>query len=95
VDGFLYLGPSELALAEQMPADIALDADYMKELRRREILAGFPGAAAISEKAQNEEILKGAENSILEMPEPPDTKLITQSCLERKKQTNGVGNTPK
>jgi hypothetical protein len=39
----------------------------------------------MTEKAQNEEILKGAENPILEMPEPPDAKLIMQSCLERKK----------
>jgi hypothetical protein len=26
-----------------MPADIALDADYITELQRRESLTGFPG----------------------------------------------------
>ena len=35
VDAFLYLGPQDLTLKEHVPADIALDADYMKELDRR------------------------------------------------------------
>ena len=43
VDAFLYLGPQELRLNEPMPADIALDADYMTELQRRESLIGFTG----------------------------------------------------
>jgi hypothetical protein len=34
VDAFLYLGPQEFRLNEPMPADIALDADYMAELQR-------------------------------------------------------------
>ena len=38
VDAFLYLGPQEFRLKEPMPADIALDADYMAELLRRENL---------------------------------------------------------
>src|SRR4051794_36851783 len=35
VDAFLYLGPSDLMLTEQIPADIALDAEYIKALRAR------------------------------------------------------------
>jgi hypothetical protein len=42
IDAFLYLGPQEFRLKEPIPADIALDADYMTELRRREPLIGFP-----------------------------------------------------
>src|SRR5215467_546741 len=33
IDAFLYLGPQEFQMKELMPADIALDADYMTELR--------------------------------------------------------------
>jgi hypothetical protein len=42
VDAFLYLGPEGLRLKEKMPGDVALDADYRKELGRREGLSGFP-----------------------------------------------------
>ncbi len=45
VDAFLYLGPQDLRLTEQIPADIALDDDYASELQRREALLGVrPGA---------------------------------------------------
>ena len=42
VDGYLYLGPSQLVLAEPRPADVFADTAYMTELRRRAIL--MPGA---------------------------------------------------
>lgn len=92
VDAFLYLGPPELALKEQMPADIALDAAYMKELRRRGLLIGEPEATTMTPKEQEASIVKSAENPIFDLSERPDKKLIaaiTQSCLDHKKQ-NGT-----
>jgi hypothetical protein len=82
VDAFLYLGPPELALTEQTPADIALDADYRKEVNRRNALAGMPALTA------NEEIVKSAEHPLFETPPPEDTKALTQGCLDRKKQAS-------
>jgi len=43
VDAFLYLGPQDLRLNEQLPADIALDIDYRMELARREALPETSG----------------------------------------------------
>jgi hypothetical protein len=88
VDAFLYLGPPELALTEQMPADIALDADYRKEVLRRVVLTGPPGMPAIPKEERDAEIVKSAEHPILEMPPPPDPKAMKQSCLDRKKQAS-------
>jgi hypothetical protein len=45
VDAFLYIGPQDLRLRDQMPADLALDIDYRLELQRRGSLPGFPGPA--------------------------------------------------
>jgi hypothetical protein len=45
VDALLYLGPQDLRLKEQLPADVAPDVDYRKEVQRREALPGVPGAA--------------------------------------------------
>jgi hypothetical protein len=42
VDGYLYLGPQATQLEEPIPASIALDAEYMKEMQRRLTLVGFP-----------------------------------------------------
>jgi len=58
-----YLGPQDLRLAEQVPADIALDADYMTESLRRIALAGLPGAGALKEF--DDQIVNGAENPVL------------------------------
>jgi len=82
VDAFLYLGPPDLALWEKMPADIVLDADYRKELRRREVLSGFPG-----EQESDQDIVNGAESPVFSMPAPPDTKLMVQDCIKRKSQS--------
>jgi hypothetical protein len=49
IDAFLYVGPQEFRLSEPMPANIALDADYMTELRRRESLMGFAGLLEVTE----------------------------------------------
>ena len=42
IDGYLYLGPRDLLLRQPIPADIALDEDYMAELRRRADITGGP-----------------------------------------------------
>jgi hypothetical protein len=86
VDAFLYLGPQEFRLNEPMPADIALDADYMTELQRRESVTGFPGKPTKSLKESNQEIVREAENPLASAPQPPDAKDVAQNCLERKKQ---------
>jgi hypothetical protein len=88
VDAFLYLGPQEFRLNQPMPADIALDSDYMTELRRRESLIGLPpGQSPKSEKQFSDEIVKGAQNPILEgAPKLPDARDLEQSCLDNKKR---------
>ena len=88
VDAFLYLGPQEFKLSEPMPADIALDVDYMTEVQRRESLTGFPGEATKSLKDSNQEIVKEAENPLFGAPKPPDPRDIAQSCLDLKKQSS-------
>jgi hypothetical protein len=89
IDAFLYLGPQEFRLKEPMPADIALDADYMTELRRRQSLMGFWGGESKSPKDFNDDVVREAQNPILEgAPPPPDTRAIEQSCLDNKKQKN-------
>jgi len=87
VDAFLYLGPQDLRLNEQVPADIALDVDYRMELQRRESLPGFPGVTtgARSLKELDQQIVNGAENPIFAIPkQQPDSKPMVQSCLELK-----------
>jgi hypothetical protein len=88
VDAFLYLGPQEFRLKEPMPADIALDADYMTELQRRESLTGFPGEHAKSLKDSNLETVKEAENPLSGAPKPPDARDVAQDCLDLKKQSS-------
>jgi hypothetical protein len=84
VDAILYLGPGNLRLKEQMPADIALDIDYMTELQRRESFAGFPGARTRTLEESNRQIVKSASDPLLVVPKPPDLKRDTKNCLDRK-----------
>jgi hypothetical protein len=86
VDAFVYLGPQDLALWEQMPADIALDVDYRMELQRRDALSGFPQEGTLKEADQ--EILKDAEYPVFSAPKPPDPKFLMQSCLDRKSHSS-------
>jgi hypothetical protein len=85
VDAFLYLGPQDLRLAEPMPADIALDADYMKESQRRMALAGIPGTGTL--KDLDQQIVNGAESPVFVVPKLEDLKayfpFIKQNCLDR------------
>jgi hypothetical protein len=84
VDAILYLGPEDLRLTEQMPADIALDTDYITELQRRESLTGFPGSRTRTLEESNRQIVKSASDPLLATPKQPDLKLIAKSCLDRK-----------
>src|SRR6202011_747482 len=81
VDAFLHLGPPELTLREQMPADIALGVDYMMELQRRASLAGFPGAVAGARKEFDQQVVNSAANPLFGLPTASESK---QKCLERK-----------
>jgi hypothetical protein len=91
VDAFLYLGPQDLRLREPMPADIALDVDYMTELLRREALAGMPAARTLKEFDQ--QIVSGAESPVFVVPKLEDPKaffpFIKQNCLDRKSGGSG------
>jgi len=73
-----------------MPADIALDADYMNELRRREAIIGEPEATTMTQKEEDESIVKSAENPFLEWPKPSEKIIsaLTKSCLDQKKQSS-------
>ncbi len=88
VDAFLYLGPQDFRLREQMPADIALDADYMAESQRRQTLMGWPGAATMTSKEFNLQIVNGAEHPLFVIPKRPDLKPFVQGCLERKSHSS-------
>lgn len=85
VDAFLYLGPKDLALKEQFPAYIVLDADYMAEVRRRESV--LSGGGASSDKEFYQQFVNDAENPLWTMPKPPgpkDVQAWVQGCLDRK-----------
>lgn len=85
VDALLYLGPQDLAMKGQFPAYIALDADYMTEVRRRESL--LPGGGTTTDKEFYQQFVSDAENPLFTMPKPPDPKDVqtqVQSCLDRK-----------
>ena len=91
VDALLYLGPQDLALKEQLPAYIVLDADYMAEVRRRESLG--PGQGSLTDKEYYQQFVNDADNPLYTMPKPPgqkDVQAAVQSCLDRKSH----GNTP-
>jgi hypothetical protein len=98
VDAFLYLGPQDLRLNDQMPADIALDVDYRMELQRREALPGTPSAATGMPKQTlkefDQQILDRAGNPLFAIHNPRDSKLpdpelsrTVQTCLDMKNQS--------
>jgi len=102
VDAFLYLGDLDLALKEQIPADVAVDAVYRMELQRRDSLPEFPGAAptSVSKKLEdeNQEMVEEAKDPIFARekpsepsPEDPELAKAVQSCLDRAQH----GTTPK
>ena len=75
------IGPQDLALKEQFPAYVALDTEYMAEVRRRESAAGQTA------REFNQQFVDDAENPLFTLPKAPDPKEVqanVQSCLERK-----------
>lgn len=85
VDAFLYLGPKDLALREQLPAYVVLDDDYMTEVRRRESV--LSGGKTPTLKEFYQQFVNDAENPIFPEHKPPDPKEVqanVQSCLDRK-----------
>jgi hypothetical protein len=89
VDAFLYLGPRDLRVLEPIPADIALDHEYMTELQRREALTAFPGSPPpMSLEELRTEILQMAQQPIREPPPPPpDVKALEAECRTQQQQS--------
>jgi hypothetical protein len=89
-DAVLYLGPQDLRLWEKVPADIVLDADYMKERRRRAALPGSPTPAVQTSDGLERQILERAENPLFKIDAPPlpaaDIEQAVRDCKERKRQ---------
>lgn len=85
VDAFLYFGPQDLRLKEQMPADVTSDSDYMTELQRREAMSGFPRIVTLKEFDQT--IVSSAENPLLGFKQA-DTRPFVKRCLDRKAQSS-------
>jgi hypothetical protein len=82
VDAFLYLGPQDLRLREKIPADIALDDDYMRELDRRALLQPFTVPWW-----SRQQILNFAEDPMMRLtkrPDPEFVKRLVEKCLEYK-----------
>jgi hypothetical protein len=89
-DAFLYLGPQDLRLKEQVPADIALDIDYRMEQRRREALPKPPGPATEAFKKSDQKIVESAENPLFVIPKEMTKdvmKNVIQSCLNGKNRS--------
>jgi hypothetical protein len=89
-DAVLYLGPQDLRLREKIPADVVLDTDYMKELRRR---AALPGSATPAVQASDEldrQISVWAENPLFRIDAPPLSAAVidqaVRDCRERQRQ---------
>jgi hypothetical protein len=88
VDAFLYVGPQDLRLKEEMPADIALDVDYMREMQRRAALAGSFAEGDMTSRAFNQRIVNGSESPLIAVPKTPDLKPLVQRCQDRRSRTS-------
>lgn len=89
-DAVLYLGPQDLRLWEKIPADIVLDADYKKELRRRATLPGSPTPAVQTSDELDRQIFERAENPLFKIDAPPLSAAVIEQavrdCRERQRQ---------
>jgi hypothetical protein len=95
VDAFLYLGPQDLRLSEKIPADIALDTTYQKQLQQGGVMIGFPEAASETPEEFDRQIVNSAADPLFVIPKPKDTgspdpqlAKAVQSCLDLKGRTN-------
>jgi hypothetical protein len=95
VDAFLYLGPQDLRLAEQIPADVALDTAYKVERQRRAVLRGLSPEepqgiptqilANSGDLLPDQQIVDGAESPIF-IPlslKPQSLESMAQVCRGR------------
>ena len=89
-DGVLYLGPQDLRLWEKIPADVVLDADYQKELRRRATLPGSSTPAVQPSDELDRQIFERAENPLFKIEAMPLTAAMIEQavrdCRERQRQ---------
>jgi hypothetical protein len=90
-DAVLYVGPQDLRLWEKIPADIVLDADYQKELRRRATLPGSPTPAVQASDELDRQIFERAGNPLFKFDAPPplSAAMIEQAvrdCRERQRR---------
>lgn len=90
VDAFLYLGPEDLRLAEPIPAEAALDTDYMKKWLWRAALITPPLETL---EQFNRQAINGASNPLL--PVMPDIKAIMQSVIQGCLAHKSRGNAPR
>jgi hypothetical protein len=93
VDAVLYLGPQDLRLREELPADVVLDANYRAEVTRRQGLAGLPVQSFVSPSKENDQrIMNRAANPMFVIPRVPDAVIqgMVQTCFIRKNGTNGA-----
>ena len=88
VDAFIYLGSQDLRLQEPMPADIALDHDYMAEMLRRSKLARYPLLTKPTLEGFYQDIVNGADKPLFaRVPDlQPLIQEARQSCLRRPAQ---------
>jgi hypothetical protein len=91
VDAFLYLGPQDLRLREKIPADIALDATYWRELQQGGAMIGFPNGSSEAPKEFDAEVANSAADPLFVIPKPKDPNLpdpelskAVQTCLDLK-----------
>jgi hypothetical protein len=94
VDAFLYLGPQDLRLREKIPADIAFDTTYQKQLQQGGAMIGFPEAASETPEEFERQIVNSAADPLFVIPKPkdpgtPDPQLTTavQTCLDAKQHS--------
>jgi len=88
VDAFLYVVPRDLALREPVPADVALDDDYLTKVMERAKLGGYPGASNWTLERARQQTIKAAEHPLSGVPKNPDPALLKQNCLARKSANN-------
>jgi hypothetical protein len=90
-DAVLYLGPQDLRLWEKIPADVLLDADYMKERRRRASLPGSPAPGVQASDGLDRQIFERAENPLFKIAAPAlsaaEIEQAVRDCRERQRQS--------
>lgn len=90
VDAFLYLGSSDLRLAEPIPADVVLDRDYMTKWLWRSALI-TPPVEALTEF--DKRVVEGADSQLI--PVMPNTEAIIQSVIQGCLQHKGQNKEPR